>query len=288
MIFERVTISHKGEKFDVDIKRFDNSRSLKLYMSDGNIRVTTFPGCTKKVIKSFVNQHKKEIIDHYLFFKNKRIEEDKIARNLSFDIFYLGRKLNLKVERLELQEVTEEPEPLSPEEQMRLYIDALANDKALPEDLTPIKESQPEIERSYKLVDDTLIVSIAPDDDHNVVISLIKEFYKVQAQKIITQDTYKFVKEIFVKFIPEVAVRDMVKQWGNCKYKANRLSFNRRLIRLPRRLIAFIILHELAHFVHPNHGNDFHTLLNQWVAGREKEFDEEMKEWSFVLLDKIL
>jgi predicted metal-dependent hydrolase len=51
------------------------------------------------------------------------------------------------------------------------------------------------------------------------------------------------------------------------------------LMRLPEDLSDFIILHELCHTVHKNHGSHFHSLLNKLV-GNEKELNKELKKYN--------
>jgi predicted metal-dependent hydrolase len=50
-------------------------------------------------------------------------------------------------------------------------------------------------------------------------------------------------------------------------------------MRLPEHLSDFIILHELCHTVHKNHGPHFHDLLNK-ITGNEKLLNKELKKYS--------
>ena len=50
-------------------------------------------------------------------------------------------------------------------------------------------------------------------------------------------------------------------------------------MRLPEHLSDFIILHELCHTVHRNHGADFHRLLNELV-GDEKQLNKELRNYT--------
>ncbi len=69
---------------------------------------------------------------------------------------------------------------------------------------------------------------------------------------------------------------DARSRWGSCNSKG-RITFSLYLMRLPKHLIDFIIVHELCHTVHMNHSADFHALVNRYVGGREKELDAELK-----------
>lgn len=66
--------------------------------------------------------------------------------------------------------------------------------------------------------------------------------------------------------------------WGSCS-SLNNINLNIHLMRLPAELCDYVILHELAHLKHRNHGNDFHNYLNSLCDGREKEFSRQLKQY---------
>lgn len=49
-------------------------------------------------------------------------------------------------------------------------------------------------------------------------------------------------------------------RFGSCSPK-NRLCFSWRLMAYPETAIDYVVVHELAHLVHRNHGPDFHALV---------------------------
>ena len=70
-----------------------------------------------------------------------------------------------------------------------------------------------------------------------------------------------------------IEVRDLGFRWGSCG-RNGVLYFNWRLFQLPVRLIDYVIVHELAHLVHANHGAEFKNLLKRAMpssAERERE-----------------
>lgn len=79
-------------------------------------------------------------------------------------------------------------------------------------------------------------------------------------------------------FKGRVAIKNNVSNWGSCSSKGN-INLNMRLILLPERLQDYVILHELCHLRHQNHGPQFHALLDSLLGGREKELQRELHEW---------
>ncbi len=61
---------------------------------------------------------------------------------------------------------------------------------------------------------------------------------------------------------PAIRVQHMRKRWGSCTPKGT-IMLNPDLIRAPGPCIDYVVIHELCHLVHPDHGRAF---LNCWTA----------------------
>ncbi|PTN10599.1 M48 family metallopeptidase [Mangrovibacterium marinum] len=71
-----------------------------------------------------------------------------------------------------------------------------------------------------------------------------------------------------------VFVKHVKSRWGSCS-SSNNINLNIHLMRLPERLIDYVILHELAHTVEKNHGPGFWNLLEKVCPGARK-LDKEL------------
>jgi predicted metal-dependent hydrolase len=73
-----------------------------------------------------------------------------------------------------------------------------------------------------------------------------------------------------------VTITGAEKRFGSCSAK-NRLCFSWRLMRYSDEAIDYVVVHELAHIVHKNHGREFYALiasvLPDWKA-RQKLLKE--------------
>lgn len=75
---------------------------------------------------------------------------------------------------------------------------------------------------------------------------------------------------------PQIKIRAMTSCWGVCHPKKGSITLNRRLLSVPRSCIEYVVLHELAHFVHPNHSRQFYDLLTVLMPDwrmRKKELE---------------
>lgn len=57
-----------------------------------------------------------------------------------------------------------------------------------------------------------------------------------------------------------VTIKHNATNWGSCSTK-NNINLNLNIVRLPQALQDYILLHELCHLRHHNHGHGFHLLL---------------------------
>jgi predicted metal-dependent hydrolase len=74
-----------------------------------------------------------------------------------------------------------------------------------------------------------------------------------------------------------IRVHAMTSRWGSCNHSKGNLNFNLWLINAPIRCIEYVVIHEFAHFIHPDHSPKFHELLDalmpDWRA-RRKELND--------------
>lgn len=79
----------------------------------------------------------------------------------------------------------------------------------------------------------------------------------------------KICKEIYPMFqpygvkYPLVKIRNMKSRWGSCQPQKGVITLNAKMIAAPREAIEYVVLHEFAHFIHPNHSKDFYGLVEE-------------------------
>ena len=66
--------------------------------------------------------------------------------------------------------------------------------------------------------------------------------------------------------------------WGSCSSLGN-INLNIHLMRLTPQLCDYVILHEIAHIIHRNHGAQFHQLVNEMTHGKERELSAQLKKY---------
>lgn len=64
---------------------------------------------------------------------------------------------------------------------------------------------------------------------------------------------------------PQIRVRKMKTLWGSCSVGRRTVTFNLYLIKAPIGCVDYVVLHELVHFLHPDHSKAFYGCLSRFM-----------------------
>ena len=90
----------------------------------------------------------------------------------------------------------------------------------------------------------------------------------------------KLLADKFGFIYNKLFIKNLRSRWGSCSNK-NNINLNLHLMRLPDKLIDYVILHELVHTVEKNHGKKFWAKL-EGIIGNAKALSKEVKKYSTV------
>ena len=70
-----------------------------------------------------------------------------------------------------------------------------------------------------------------------------------------------------------IGFADMERLWGSCTFTDGAIRIATRATSLPEWVVDYLLVHELAHLVHSDHGAEFHELENRYpLAERAKGY----------------
>ncbi|MCF8379803.1 MAG: M48 family metallopeptidase [Bacteroidales bacterium] len=119
--------------------------------------------------------------------------------------------------------------------------------------------------------------SVSSDKSQKYISESILATLRKEANIILINRTRELAR--MHKFsIKEIRVKNMKSRWGSCSSK-NNINLNLHLMRLPKHLSDYVILHELVHTVHHNHSQKFWDKLDTYVED-SKTLAKELKKWS--------
>ncbi len=93
--------------------------------------------------------------------------------------------------------------------------------------------------------------------------TLCEDFLRSKALDFLTVRTKELAAKMEVTF-NNLTVKDQKSLWGSCSQK-NNLNFSYRLIKMPRAVIDYLIVHELAHLIHFDHSADFWATVEKFI-----------------------
>lgn len=83
-----------------------------------------------------------------------------------------------------------------------------------------------------------------------------------------------------------VAIKHNSTNWGSCSAR-NNINLNLNIMRLPRVLQDYILLHELCHLRHHDHGHAFHLLLEHVLTDNLMKLIDDKDDGALSLARKI-
>lgn len=115
-------------------------------------------------------------------------------------------------------------------------------------------------------LEDNVLHICAPDiNDQRVLFSLFDQWWKTESLKVLNsavEKLYPIVGSYKVEK-PDIKLRKMKTMWGSCSPHRGMITFNRNLTRAPLACVEYVVLHELIHLIHPNHGKLFYAFLSR-------------------------
>ena len=62
-------------------------------------------------------------------------------------------------------------------------------------------------------------------------------------------------------------LRRMKTRWGSCNHRSGHIRLNTELVRKPRELLEYVVVHEMLHLIEPTHSARFVALLQKHFPG---------------------
>src|SRR5205085_8955875 len=91
---------------------------------------------------------------------------------------------------------------------------------------------------------------------------VIHEWHKSLLHKVVPDLINKWEPKIGVK-VNRYFLQRMKTKWGSCNHKAGHIRLNTELVKKPKDLLEYVIVHEMAHLLAPTHSERFVAILNE-------------------------
>ncbi|MFI3227660.1 MAG: SprT family zinc-dependent metalloprotease [Clostridia bacterium] len=105
-------------------------------------------------------------------------------------------------------------------------------------------------------------ISIA--NEHRVVLT-DEDIAHIKVEgKIYISERVAYFEQIMGVKSTGLKITSAVTRWGSCSYK-NSLCFSYKTMLLPKDLIDYVVVHELAHILEKNHSSNFYVIVEKYI-----------------------
>jgi predicted metal-dependent hydrolase len=105
----------------------------------------------------------------------------------------------------------------------------------------------------------------------------IENAYRLEAKEILPQRVDEIAGKYGFKY-NKIGIKRSTSRWGSCSAR-NNINLSLFLMKLPDMMVDYIILHELCHTVHKNHGPKFWAALDKLTDGKAKSLSKQVRRY---------
>lgn len=127
---------------------------------------------------------------------------------------------------------------------------------------------------TYKVLENSIILNLKNIEDKEIVI---KRLLTKKTKEIIIEAA-KHKANLLNLQVNKFDVRDMKRAWAYTKHNKKEIYFSYKLVVFQFSIIDYVICHELAHLIFPNHSKDFWSLVSK-LCPNYKEYKKVLKSF---------
>jgi predicted metal-dependent hydrolase len=120
------------------------------------------------------------------------------------------------------------------------------------------RDGKPSVRMDHKHIE----LSVRPGSDAARRAEVMHEWHKGLLHEVVPPLIRKWEGRLGV-VVSAYFLQRMKTKWGGCKPEEGHIRLNTELVKKPRELLDYVILHEMAHLIEPNHGPRFVAILDE-------------------------
>lgn len=126
-------------------------------------------------------------------------------------------------------------------------------------------DAKPSVEASHR----KLTLRIRPGASQEQRADVMQRWYREQLHAVVPGMIRHWEARLGVS-VEGYFLQRMKTKWGSCNAARGHIRLNTELVKKPKDLVEYVVLHELAHLVEPSHNERFVALLDwHWPHWRD-------------------
>jgi predicted metal-dependent hydrolase len=120
------------------------------------------------------------------------------------------------------------------------------------------RDAKPAISLDHKRI----TLSVRPGSKAQKRADVIHEWHRSLLHKVAPALIHKWEAKLGVN-VAGYFLQRMKTKWGSCNHRARHIRLNTELVKKPKDLLEYVIVHEMAHFMESTHSERFVALLDE-------------------------
>ncbi len=105
-------------------------------------------------------------------------------------------------------------------------------------------------------------LTVRPGTDIKKRSEIIHEWQKSLLHEVVPIIIQKWERKLEIK-VSSYYLQRMKTKWGSCNHRVGNIRINTELVKKPKDLLEYVIVHEMAHLIEPIHSDRFISILEK-------------------------
>lgn len=127
------------------------------------------------------------------------------------------------------------------------------------------KEAKPSVRLTHR----SITLTVRPGSNREKRKAVMNAWYRSLLHETVPELISRWEPKLGVK-VAGYFLQRMKTKWGGCNHRARNIRLNTELVKKPKDLLEYVVVHEMLHLIEPTHSERFLTLLSKhYPAWRE-------------------
>lgn len=120
------------------------------------------------------------------------------------------------------------------------------------------RDAKPGVKLSHR----SITLFVRPGSDRSKREAVMHEWHKSLLHEFLPSVIEKWEQKLGVT-VRRYFLQRMKTKWGSCNHRARTIRLNTELVKKPKDLVEYVVVHELLHMIAPTHSERFLALLDK-------------------------
>ena len=120
------------------------------------------------------------------------------------------------------------------------------------------KDEKPSVRLSHRRI----TLTMRPGSTRTKRDAVMQEWHRSLLHEVVSELIRKWESRLGVK-VTGYFLQRMKTKWGGCNHRARNIRLNTELVKKPKDVLEYVVVHEMLHLISPTHSEKFLALLSK-------------------------